>query len=429
MKVSLDSEKVRFLEKMAADVLEESRVRPGQKIGSFGPNLTGGTLIRPGGRDVYPAFWVRDFAMSLEGGVVTKTELRHALFMTALSQHLGDDWHTPSGSLAPKGAIVDHLSFDGRPVFFPGTIDDYENQGGYWGYLPSLDDHYYFAHMAWHYFKVTGQTHFLKNPMGDVPIIERLEMAFDVPPSRPETELVWCDSQNRGVSFGFVDTVIHTGELLFCSLLKLQAARRIAEMEKALERSVQAEKYRRIVETLKKSIPQTFMTKDGFLKASTGISSQPDVWGTAFAVYIDALNEEGKFTACRALEKGYADGTIAWKGNIRHVPTSHDFSEESAWEKLGGDYGKKKSYQNGAYWGTPAGWVLFAIAQVDSELAKNLFDEYVEELQEGDFRKGPDFGSPWECMHPEGDFRQNSVYLTSVACPLGAVKRLTAKEV
>ena len=193
MQLSFDEEKIDFLEQMAADVVEESRVRPGKMIGRYGPNLTGGTLIRPGGRECYPAFWVRDFAMSLDCGLITKTELRHALFMTALSQHLGEDWHTPSGSLVPEGAVIDHLSFDGKPIFYPGTIDDYENQGGEWGYFPALDDHYYFTHMAWHYYRMTGQVHFLKNPMGDVPIIERLEMAFDVPPSRPETELVWCD--------------------------------------------------------------------------------------------------------------------------------------------------------------------------------------------------------------------------------------------
>jgi len=61
---------------------------------------------------------------------------------------------------------------------------------------------------------------------------------------------------------------------------------------------------------------------------------------------------------------------------------------------------------------------------VDEPLAKQLAGEFIEELREGDFRKGPEFGSPYECRHPEGDHRQNPVYLTSVTCPLAAFVRL-----
>ena len=51
-----------FLEDIATDVVEESRVRPYEKVARFGSNTSDGTLIRPGGRGCYPAFWVRDFA-------------------------------------------------------------------------------------------------------------------------------------------------------------------------------------------------------------------------------------------------------------------------------------------------------------------------------------------------------------------------------
>ncbi|MGV8096104.1 MAG: hypothetical protein AB2L24_29990 [Mangrovibacterium sp.] len=44
-----------FLEEMTKDVLESSRIYPGQTITSGPlPNNTGGILIRPGGRDCYP---------------------------------------------------------------------------------------------------------------------------------------------------------------------------------------------------------------------------------------------------------------------------------------------------------------------------------------------------------------------------------------
>ncbi len=81
-------------------------------------------------------------------------------------------------------------------------------------------------------------------------------------------------------------------------------------------------------------------------------------------------------------------------------------------------------YQNGAYWHTPTGWVAYAIAQVDRKLAAQLLREYVDALRAGDFRRGLEFGAPWECMHPDGDYRQNPVYMTSVTAPLAAIQRL-----
>ena len=56
--------------------------------------------------------------------------------------------------------------------------------------------------------------------------------------------------------------------------------------------------------------------------------------------------------------------------------------------------------------------------------ARRLAREYIEELREGDFRKGKEFGSPWECFHPDNDHRQNPVYMTSVTCPLAAFRRI-----
>jgi len=60
-----------YLKKLTKDVLESSRIYSGQKvIDEFGSNNTGGVLIKPGGRKCYPAFWIRDYAMSLEAGFV-----------------------------------------------------------------------------------------------------------------------------------------------------------------------------------------------------------------------------------------------------------------------------------------------------------------------------------------------------------------------
>ena len=125
----------------------------------------------------------------------------------------------------------------------------------------------------------------------------------------------------------------------------------------------------------------------------------------------------------QALLRCLSEGTIAWKGNIRHVPTDCDFSDVSAWEETVGSYAKNR-YQNGAYWNTPTGWVCYAVAQINDKAACKLALQYVEELRDGDFRQGEEYGSPYECIHPEGNHHQNAVYLTSVTCPLAAFRVL-----
>jgi hypothetical protein len=360
--------------------------------------------------------------MSLSSGLVTFDEALHALTLTARLQ-APQDAELRSGSFVPTGAIADHITFDGQPIFYPGTLDDVVGQGQPWGYFPSLDDHYYFVSMAWHVATVEGRPDVVSTDIEGRPLMERLEAAFAVPRTDPSTELVVCDESDRGVSFGFTDTVAHTGKLLFCSILRYRAARQMADLYRCWGSSSQATAYDRLATTIADHLPAVFTHPSGLLKASTGWSAQPDVWGSAFAVCAGALDAQSAARVSRALAVGLRRGTIAWHGQIRHVPTDCDFSAETAWERVVGGQLKNR-YQNGAYWGTPVGWVCYAVAQADEALATELAKDYVSQLREDDFRRDPTHGAPWECMHPEGDHRQNPVYMCSVTTPLGAFRRL-----
>ena len=421
MRDTLFHDAMQFAETLTADVLEASRVYPGQSVAGYGPNATGGTLIRPGGRDCYPSYWIRDFAMSLECGLVSPAEMEHALRLTA-SRQQSTDWHTPSGSLVPRGAIADHITFDGKPIFFPGSMD-YDKQGQPWGYYPSLDDHFFFVDIAWQLISQGNRLDILDAVIEGMSLLDRLDLAFTVPSVDADTQLVCCDEEKRGVSFGFTDIVVHTGYLLFCSLLRFRAAKQLAQMHQLRGAQQRAQAYEAMAQTAATSIRSTFALENGLLKASTGKSAQVDVWGSAFAVYCGLWDGEDGQRACSALAHALSQGTIAWRGNIRHVPTDGDHSAESAWEQVVGQW-PKNHYQNGAYWNTPTGWVCYAVAQVDGRAARQLATEYVDQLREDDFRQGPEFGAPYECIHPQGDHRQNPVYLTSMTCPLAAFKRL-----
>ncbi len=402
-----------YLKELTRDVVESSRIVPGQKIADeFGPNNTGGTLIRPGGRSCYPAFWIRDYAMSLESGFVTSEEQKHMLLLAASTQ-CDQPWITNGGSMVPVGAIADHIRIDdSKPIFFPGTYD-FNGQGNKkWGMTPPYCDQFFFIHMAYYYMKTTSDFQLLTTEINGVRLIDRMEMAFKVPPTRQNGVIVYTTDDFRGVDFGFRDAESITGELCMPSLLKYKSAMQLAELFDKINRTDKADTYRNLAMRLKDEIPRVFADKRGMLLASTGKSKQADIWSTALAVYYGILEGDSQEKTCRFLRDAYKKGTLANRGNIRHVLTTDDYNESTVWES---SLTEKNSYQNGAYWGTPTGWVCDAIARVDIEAAKQLAKEYIDDLRAGDYRKGTDFGAPWECYNSKS--AQNAVYLTTVSCP------------
>lgn len=403
-----------FLSVLTRAVLEAARVRPGESVAGAAPNTTGGIVLQPSGRCAYPAFWLRDHALSVASGCITLEEQRHAILLAAGSQQ-AEDWHTPSGSFVPAGAIADHITFNGEPIFFPGTLDA-KTQSSAWGTFPSLDDHFLLIDMVWEYCQRTKDRSILVEIVAGRTLLERLEWAFTVPRARPGTELVWCDEVNRGASFGFYDSVIHTGELLFASVLRLQAAGQLGEF-------TGKSSYRAIADAIRLSLPEVFGHRRGLLRASTGLSSQPDVFGSAYAVYVGAVEGQAHQRICSTLARAYEEGSLALLGSVRNVLTTDDFSAESAWERTVGPL-PLNEYQNGAYWSPPTGWVCYAIAQVNEPLARQLADEYLAALRADDFRQGLDFGAPWECFHPAGNHRQTPLCITGVSVPLAVFCRL-----
>ena len=90
-----------FLREIAAATVEASRVRAGESVVGMPANTTGGPLVRPGGRGAYPAFWVRDFAMSLDSGLLTNEECLHGLEMIARTQYGPDIIRMDTGATVP----------------------------------------------------------------------------------------------------------------------------------------------------------------------------------------------------------------------------------------------------------------------------------------------------------------------------------------
>lgn len=409
----LTTEEIAYLRELTAAVINAAIVKAGDIIPSAGRNSTGIDFLCPGGRDCcYAAFWIRDFVMSLESGLVPK-EIAQSSFELFARNQARTQLNFPAGGIVPPGSIPDHIGLDGTPIYFPGTFHASEQGAPRWGKRPPYDDHFYFIEAAY------------RIPEIDIAKYSNaLELAFHVPPV-DEDGIVTCTEADRGVSFGFSDSIEQTGKLLWATLLRVRAARHLTELFTRIGNTEKAMEYREIARYAGEKIPHVFEHESGMLRSSTGKSCQPDVWGSAFAVYEGILAEAAADQVAEALALALERGTISWRGHINHVPSDWRANEKTYWDST---LCPKNSYQNGAYWGTPVGWIAFAVARCSRSGAIKLLREYLAELQRDDFRKGKPFGAPWECMHPENSHRQNPVYMTSVTVPYAAVMRLLAKE-
>ncbi len=398
-----------FLEGMARDVVSASTVHPGQRIGSW-DNTMPFPFIKPGGLDCYPSFWTRDFAMSLECGLIPMETVRNAFAL--VEEHMAaEDIHFASGAIAPRGAVPDHIRPDGKAVFFPGTYEYDRYDVAEWGYRPPFDDNFFFIEIAGHMDHIDMACHG-----------KALETAFNAVPCDARG-LVECSEGNRGVSFGFCDAVFQTGRLLWASMLRAQAAETLSGLFAKSGNTEKAMVFSCIRQQLTEAIPGAFAHESGLLAAATGTSGQPDTWGSAYAVYCGLVTGKTAMDISYALADYYRQGLISREGQVCHVPRQFFASPISCWERTAPKRAIPLNYyQNGSYWATPTGWVALAISLADRELARRLFSEYIAHLRKWDFRNGG--GAPWECIYPDDGYFRNPVYMTSVTCPLAAAMRL-----
>ncbi|MHB8970351.1 MAG: hypothetical protein ACYC3X_12840 [Pirellulaceae bacterium] len=424
----IDQPSLAWLKELAAATVESARVRPGQSRGGMGPNSTGITLITPGGN--YPALWTRDFAMSLDCGLINAAEILPQLRLIAQCQNGEQERRLPSGAMIPPFAIVDHVHLAGGAVFYPGTYSSGEDQGAPpWGPLPPIDDHFYFVHIAYSLWRDTGDAKFLDELMGDRSVLERLERAFESPASDLKTGAAVTNQERRAVGFGFQDSVYLLGSLSFATLLRYRAARQLADLCTARGRTPAAAAYMQTARNIADHLVPVFgdpARRDGWLLAATEVGKQPDVWATLFALHLGVLPEEAADRARKTLVAAVrAPGnTIEYQGAVRHVPSDRYFRPHQCWEAGGGTV---NTYQSGAYWHTPTGWLIEALQAVDPTLARQVCDRYVSHLREGDFRRGEARGAPWECFGFELAGAQNPVYMTSVTLPLAILQELCAQ--
>ncbi len=328
----------------------------------------------------YEAFWLRDFEYTLEGSIDSYSD-----------KELTDACRLFVRCLDADGAGVDCIKFDGTPIYKPGF--------GSMGVHPVADGSPFTVAVAWHTYRKTREVQLVRE------IVEPLVRTMNAVPRNPGTGLVHIvpgEPQER-CPYGFTDTIRKQGDVLFCSLLYVQACRQLADLLETAGRDGDARQWTAESERVTRSIRKVFWDGQvGLFRAATVCCREHDIWGSAFAVYLGVADAEQSQAVATYFRDRYAE--IVQAGQVRHLPGG------VYWEKA---VSQRDTYQNGAYWATPTGWFVCALDRVDPDLADRTVIEMVN-----------DFKAGGACEWVFGSTRQLPNYLASAALPLAGIRAM-----
>jgi hypothetical protein len=331
----------------------------------------------------YEAFWLRDYAYTLEGSVEAYSDPELIDACTLFVRSLRSD-----------GAGVDCVAFDGAPIYTPGY--------GTMGQNPVADGAQFTVAVVWHTYRKTKDARLLRES------IEPLIKAMSAVPRNPGTSLVHIkpgEPWDR-CPYGFTDTVRKQGDVLFCSLLYVQASRQLADLLNSAARAAEAEDWKQEAERVAAGIRRVFWDPQaGLFRAATVCCKEHDIWGSAFAVVLGVADDEQAKAIATVFKRDYSG--LVQNGQVRHLPPG------VYWEKGC----QRDTYQNGGYWATPAGWLVYTLDLVDPTLADRTVMDLVKDFQSGG-----------ACEWVFKDVRRLPNYLASASLPLAGIRAMIERR-
>jgi hypothetical protein len=327
----------------------------------------------------YQAFWLRDYEYTLEGDIEAYS-----------SEELLASARLFISSLRADGAGVDCVKYDGTPIYKPGY--------GSMGEHPVADGSQFTVGVAWHTYQKTRDAAFLAESID--PLVKTMQAV----PLNPDTGLVHIvpgKTWDR-CPYGFTDTTRKQGDVLFCSLLFVQACGQLSDLLNEGQRPNDAKAWRQRGDRASQSIRNEFWDGNvGLFRAATVQCREHDIWGSAFAVYLGVADTAQSMAIARYFKTHYQD--IVQHGQIRHLPGGVYWEQGCA----------RDSYQNGAYWATPTGWFVYALDRVDPALADRTVIDMVRHFRQ--------YGA---CEWILGEQRQLPDYLASASLPLAGIRAM-----
>ena len=340
----------------------------------------GTILYTPDGHGNYPALWTRDFAYMVENaaGLIPPEEIQAGIRFLLRGQRA-------------DGAMPDRVRPDGLAVYVAGPEDQPMGE-------PNLDNPAFLVIAADTYLRGLPPARAAALYQEWAPALAR---GLDYVPRSP-AGLVSNDPLHPHSPYGFTDTVRKTGELFFESLLDWTAAQRMAFWEE--QTAGQPAPQRARAARIEAGLARLWDEQAGAFLAASQDCRQVDVWGCAYALYLGIPLGSRRERLLDFMEHELA--RYAWQGQIRHL--------------LRGEYWQRTfipvppdEYQNGAYWATASGWVIWALAQRQPDLAQQVLDDLIASFRaEG----------VYECIHT--GYHKLDSYVASATNPLGALRLL-----
>ena len=339
-------------------------------------------LYTPDGKGNYRALWTRDFAYMVEnaGDLMTRNEVEAGLRYLI-------------NGIRADGAAPDRVQPDGLAVYVGGPVDRPLGE-------PNLDNPPFLV--------IAVDEHLKRLPRKQARALFQewsasLDKAMDWV-SRSAAGLVWNDPAKPHSPYGFTDTIGKTGELFFESLLDWTACRRMAEWHGRVGNSKRAKEYRRRAKLIERNLGILWDEEAGAFLAATKDCRQLDIWGNAYALWLEFPLGKRRGRVLQFLHANH--DRCVWRGQVRHLLKGEH------WQRLLSPV-QPERYQNGAYWATASGWMMYALAHKDPPLAQRIWADLIADFRNNDI---------CECVN-EG-YRQLPSYVVSATNPLAAARRL-----
>lgn len=343
-------------------------------------------LYTPDGVASYDALWLRDFSYMAEYApeAVPKEELLNCIRYA--KKHMRED-----------GWLPDRTYADGVTCYAAGMLVAPVGKA-------NLDNTPFWVMMI--------HSLFLRNELLDfIPLFEEWEediyRGLSIIP-RAENGLVFNDPKEPHSPYGFTDTIGKTGKLLFESLLLWRACRMAQQMCESCHIGHTAW-YGECAEKIEQSIMELYDDKIGTFFAADADCKQLDVWGNAYLLYIGLpVSKTVRQNILDWLCEHYDD--YSYMGQIRHLPKG-EYWERTLIEVF------PEEYQNGAYWATATGWVMWCLYQKEPKLAERMLSEVLECFEaEGSF----------ECVND--GYRKLNSFVVSATNVYGGLCRIVEEQ-
>lgn len=329
-----------YLKTMSAQLLQGCRILA----------YDGTPLYTPDGVANYNALWLRDFSYMTEyaGNLIPPKDIIRCIRFSI--QHRREDGWMPDRVTA-SGKGIYAAGEDGAPI----GLANLDNTPFliYTVYSLSLlieEEQFRPLFLEWDPFLTAG--------MKLIPLSSQ--------------GLVYNAPDNPHSPYGFTDTVCKTGQLFLESLLFWRACRIMEKLG-----SAHSSWYNQKAQAIENRLSVFRNPQTGEYYAAEKDCRQTDIWGMAYMLYINfpvtSREKEGVLSFLAEHYEAYM-----YRGQVRHL------LKGEYWNRLLISI-EKETYQNGAYWATASGWLIWCLAQKDIALARKTLIEAVQYFQEEGF--------------------------------------------